>query len=848
MEQKIRPAQLGCGRPYFSGYSTRLLAKNPEDEEIISNFIKLYNSTCFALYQFFRELFKTPENHLALYALLLPGRAPDSVQQTRFWRENIKGETEPVKGEAPGRKWADPTRPAARTATWTELNCESTYALLTVLATPKMEDISTRPARTWQQMIAEYDLKCQALDDEKLETIFKDIPDMETRRRIGESVGAVLRSYLSQIERAKETTQERKRTVDELEGRHPGFFKELLVYEEDFRSWQRSCRYFNDLRRRKKEQLKETGLKQEVISRVLFAVQRAAMRQAMGRMISWHGLQPATLEDDALVAQHPGMVDEFIAAVTMDDKIDPFEEDVFRRFASRNALPIKLAEDPVHLAKIIDMYHRTVSPLSSELLALLAQRQKIHNKRTIHAGWQTVCGAIVKRSKKDPLAGGPEAKKLHQFIMREVRTWFQNLRPIRKPQWPEKPAFWPRLQEGMDWEEIADAKAPWGNSIEARLRIPTPNGRAIVEVNLRGNLSVAKAKKIDPLNVANGLSQFRPNQELLQVARTQSQKTYVKLQSMRLMKEDNTILVHISATQMTESLHAADVTKDFANSIRHGERLLVMHLYPGGRRLAQMVMFERKQAFPGWKHLPIEEIIPDTGKDSFSERNGKRIHVQTQRKGSSGFIVLDETSYLLRRAYLEKFSRDSDPKQNAALMQKMGDPKRNLGDIHYKQLAARIAALCRFNRIGYVLIAGTGRLMGAVRSEEGGKPIMVTAPTHQFVSIRKVGSRRQIQGSLVNALQKSGTTALFASARAKNIWVRPFLQQQTTEGCIPALPYHEDPTQEAGRTYRGKRTLIAPDDQSPGFPYPLNASWAILLDWSRQEFSEHIDKVLAAAV
>ena len=199
-----------------------------------------------------------------------------------------------MKGETAGRKWADPTRPSARPITWTEVNSESTYVLLTVLATPTMEDISTRPARTWQQMIAEYDLKCQNLDAEKLETIFKDIPDMETRRRVGESVGAVLRSFLSQIERAKETTQERKRIIKELEGQHPVFFKELLVYAEDFRSWQRSCRYFSDLRKRKMEELKETGLKQESISRVLFAVQRAAMRRVMGRMISWHGIQPAT--------------------------------------------------------------------------------------------------------------------------------------------------------------------------------------------------------------------------------------------------------------------------------------------------------------------------------------------------------------------------------------------------------------------------------------------------------------------------------------------------------------------------------------------------------------------------
>ena len=143
------------------------------------------------------------------------------------------------------------------------------------------------------------------------------------------------------------------------------------------------------------------------------------------------------------------MVDEFIAAVTMDDKTDAFEEDVF---AGLSAEMLYLS----NLLKIRFIWRKSSTCITAcfafikELLALLAQRQKIDNKRTIHAGWQMVCKAIVKRSKKDPLAGGPEAKKLHQFIMREVRTWFQNLRPIRKPQWPEKPAFWPRLEEGME--------------------------------------------------------------------------------------------------------------------------------------------------------------------------------------------------------------------------------------------------------------------------------------------------------------------------------------------------------------------------------------------------------------
>jgi hypothetical protein len=175
----------------------------------------------------------------------------------------------------------------------------------------------------------------------------------------------------------------------------------------------------------------------------------------------------------------------------------------------------------------------------------------------------------------------------------------------------------------------------------------------------------------------------------------------------------------------------------------------------------------------------------------------------------------------------------------------MGGPKSNLGDIHYKQLAARVAGICRFNRIGYVLIAGSGKLRGRIRPEAGGKPMLLTAPTQQFVSVRQIGNRRLIQGCLFNALQKSGVTPLLATPRARNIWVKPFLQRQTVDGCVIAHAFHEEPAAEDGRSYTGKRTLISPDEKTPGFPYPLNAAWAILLDWSVPDFSKHVEHTLA---
>src|ERR1019366_1082134 len=108
-------------------------------------------------------------------------------------------------------------------------------------------------------------------------------------------------------------------------------------------------------------------------------------------------------------------------------------------------------------------------------------------------------------------------------------------------------------------------------------------------------------------------------------------------------------------------------------------------------------------------------------------------------------------------------------------------------------------------------IAGIGRLIASIQPQDEGKPMPLTAPTRRFFSVQRAGNRRQAQGTLMNALQKSGVTPVIATARARNIWVKPFLQQQNLEGCLLAHPYHEDPAAENGRAYTGKRTLISPD-------------------------------------
>src|SRR5882724_142619 len=318
MRQKIQPEQLGCGKPYFCSYSTVVRTATPEGARFLSQYIRRYRAACLSLYQLVRRLFQNPENHLALYGLFLPSRVPDAVQKTWFWAENVTGHPLDVKGpfDSPGRKWSDPGRPDANPKAWADLNTDSTYALLVVLADPNLAEPSTWPARVWHQMINEYNLTCSGLRPGSLEKIFRSIPKIGARRQIGESVGTVVRSFLSSVDLSRARARERESVLSSLETAYPFFFRELRNYVEDVCYWQAACRYLEEERRLTREELRSKGFEENSIRSVLSSTQRAAMRSVAGRMPSLAQIRQATAEEQQMAAQHAELVERFTAALT----------------------------------------------------------------------------------------------------------------------------------------------------------------------------------------------------------------------------------------------------------------------------------------------------------------------------------------------------------------------------------------------------------------------------------------------------------------------------------------------------------------------------------------------------
>ena len=137
------------------------------------------------------------------------------------------------------------------------------------------------------------------------------------------------------------------------------------------------------------------------------------------------------------------------------------------------------------------------------------------------------------------------------------------------------------------------------------------------------------------------------------------------------------------------------------------------------------------------------------------------------------------------------------------------------------------------NNVGYAIIAPGGRLYSRIDA------IQVLHPTKKLFSVSTSS------GSLVNAFNKAGVTALVTRTKAAQIWVKPFVLRGDLQSCqlgsIPALP--ED-TENRPKDWRNRKRIAAPNNNE-SVAYPLNACWAILLDHQLPAFRAHVDSLLA---
>ena len=601
----------------------------------------------------------------------------------------------------------------------------------------------------------------------------------------------------------------------------------------------RGCRHFAELRSKTLPTLKgSTGgyMPRQIIA----ACQRTAMLSPQAAHIrSWQPLKPLTDEDRAIAAKFDKVTQAFIAQIPVAAPSTAFEEDVFRRFARAHSHPKELARDVNHILTLLRQYnqaHEIYSTDEEKKAYIEAVTPLLPGKPSYHIGWLRICD----EAKAKPAT--KKSRQLYTFVTKEVQPFVEASHEVQIPMAPDTTEFWPQLAEGAQWEIISTGP---GNQLRATLRVPDAvDGEAVrrdITVTLRGHLPFSESNALEtPLDIKSGV-QFRPNRTLeFQTARNkQSRKTYLKLQSLRLLKRGDRLVARISAAQMTEVPRDATVTKQFALNIKPGERVAVIQLCPGGSALCNLMLFQKKRnaGHTGWTHVPLSEIVSDIRKESYQTVNGKRTHVTTQRQVQRAFVTLNDFPYAQAMARLELTKRQrtagNKPDENTETLREFGRTKTAFTDSHYKQVAARIANICSRNNVGYAIIAPGGRLYSRIDA------IQVLHPTKKLFSVSTAS------GSLVNAFNKAGVTALVTRTKAAQIWVKPFVLHGDLQSCqlgsIPALP--ED-TQNRPKDWRNRKRIAAPNNNE-SVAYPLNACWAILLDHQLPAFRTHVDSLLA---
>ncbi len=175
-------------------------------------------------------------------------------------------------------------------------------------------------------------------------------------------------------------------------------------------------------------------------------------------------------------------------------------------------------------------------------------------------------------------------------------------------------------------------------------------------------------------------------------------------------------------------------------------------------------------------------------------------------------------------------------------MRRTGEIKRHLADTRYKQIAARIARICRDHKVGYLFVCGGGRLIS-----RGG----ISHPVNRFFTLSKNWGRTTLAGFLVNAANKSGIAIQCGAGKPALISSK----DTVLTGRIPpqlhvVSAFHHMKKPEFGYApgaiaiSKGRRDRLYDPITKSTSSFVLNASWSLLLYHFDKAFKAAADQVL----
>jgi hypothetical protein len=358
-----------------------------------------------------------------------------------------------------------------------------------------------------------------------------------------------------------------------------------------------------------------------------------------------------------------------------------------------------LAKDTYFIRTVLQMLNDTEGLFTTdtdkeEFLHTIKKRGKI----SYHHGWDRMCRAVEAKKRK----ADPRFQRAVEFVIGELREFITSCRAVRTPSLKDESVAWPQIpQDTYGWDFLPQTEGARGNEIAVSIRLPAfhsldgaERSAATVQAKIRGHMPLAEARVLEEQLDIKNQTQFRPDRLSVQasVFGKETKKTYTKAQALRLILKEAKIYVQISSENITEVERDPSVTRDFTENVKPLERVGILHYLPGGCRLGTMAIFERTTDMSsptGWKLIKFREQVGTKDRRQIDEKT---------------FLIVEDDEFNFVVSNLAKQYQSSDPGQNANNMRGTGDIKRHLADTRYKQIAARIARICRDHKVAYLFV------------------------------------------------------------------------------------------------------------------------------------------------
>ena len=793
MPTKVKPSELGCGVPYRLTYSGQVFA-SAETRYLVTDYIRAYKASVEHVVRYFLEVIdRRGSDELAAYILIGPSNVPQRIANTEVWPDVMGKESNYVTLKKGGD--------------------------LKVIYTMAGHEVQTRVGEYLNNLIKQFDLRISDLNREKVEALFGFSPKLGARDTVAAAAFRILRSFLSSATNARKLIEDRELVFAAAMARNPAFYEPFYRFCKHLSSWNHACRFY----RLTRQALRVEGVPNSVIN----ASQKIVMDRHRD-IPPWANTHPVNDAERDIASLEPKVSEVFERSLPTSDAI---EEDIFRRYGKPGP-PIVLAKDTYFIRTVLQMLNDAEGLFitdadKEEFLQTIKKRGKI----SYHHGWDTMCRDVEAKKRK----ADPRFRRAVEFVTGELREFITSCRAVRTPSLKNDLLAWPEIsQQTYGWDFLPQAEGTRGNEIAVSIRLPAFRSlggvecrATTVQATIRGHMPLTKARVLEEQLDIKNPTQFRPDRLSVQssIFGRETKKTYSKAQALRLILEGAKLYAQISSENITEMERDPNVTRGFTENVKELERVGILHYLPGGCRLGTLAIFERtadRSSPTGWKLIKFREQVGAKGHRGIVEKT---------------FLIVEDDELNFVVSNLAKQYRSADPDENANNMRQIGDIKGHLADTRYKQIAARIARICRDHKVGYIFVGGGGRLFS-----RGG----VIHPVNRFFTVSRKGRHTTLAGFLVNAANKNGIAIQCGKAKPA------FISSKDTvlTGQIPpqlhvVSAFHNLKKREFGYQQggiaisKGRRDRLYDPITKSTSSFVLNASWSLLL--------YHFDKAFKAA-